>query len=134
MPRCVPLHIHTDPCSSAFSSGVDQRDWTIYRFPHPQYVFLQTHRSTVLWHPHHFTQLLRTQNHGPPRPSNLRQSSFIPPPGQRNATADTPVGAEAEPIVPEVGIRWILQEVRLYLSPDIKVRHGVSLHVDILSA
>ena len=44
-------------------------------------------------------------------------------------TTDTPAGVEPEPKAPEEEIRWILEEVRRYLSPDIKVRRG-----DVLSA
>jgi len=40
-----------------------------------------------------------------------------------------PAGVEAEPIVPEEEIHWILKEVRRYLSPDIKGRCGDALPV-----
>ena len=54
------------------------------------------------------------------------------PPWQGNAisgTTDTPANVEAEPKAAEEEIRWILDEVRRYLSADIKVRRG-----DVLSA
>ncbi|KAF8746714.1 DAO protein, partial [Rhizoctonia solani] len=44
-------------------------------------------------------------------------------------TTDSPSEVEREPRPKEEDIRWILEEVRRYLSPDIKVRRG-----DVLSA
>jgi len=65
-----------------------------------------------------------------PATSDGRVIFFLPWQGNTIAgTTDTPAGVEAEPIAPEEEIRWILEEVRRYLSPDIKVRRG-----DVLSA
>ncbi|KAJ1303403.1 hypothetical protein OPQ81_011595 [Rhizoctonia solani] len=44
-------------------------------------------------------------------------------------TTDSPSNVDREPRPKEEDIRWILEEVRRYLSPDIKVRRG-----DVLSA
>ncbi|CUA72530.1 glycerol-3-phosphate dehydrogenase [Rhizoctonia solani] len=44
-------------------------------------------------------------------------------------TTDSPSTVDREPRPKEEDIRWILEEVRRYLSPDIKVRRG-----DVLSA
>ncbi|KAH7336905.1 DAO-domain-containing protein [Rhizoctonia solani] len=44
-------------------------------------------------------------------------------------TTDSPSTVDREPHPKEEDIRWILEEVRRYLSPDIKVRRG-----DVLSA
>ncbi|KAF9510998.1 hypothetical protein BS47DRAFT_1373210 [Hydnum rufescens UP504] len=44
-------------------------------------------------------------------------------------TTDTPVGVQNDPVPREEDIQWILEEIRRYLSPDIKVRRG-----DVLSA
>jgi len=65
-----------------------------------------------------------------PATSDGRVIFFLPWQGNTIAgTTDTPAGVEAEPKAPEEEIRWILEEVRRYLSPDIKVRRG-----DVLSA
>ena len=62
--------------------------------------------------------------------SDGRVIFFLPWQGNTIAgTADTPAAVEAEPRAPEEGIRWIFEEVRRYLSPDIKVRRW-----DVLSA
>ena len=65
-----------------------------------------------------------------PATSDGRVIFFLPWEGNTIAgTTDTPAEVEAEPKAPEEEIRWILEEVRRYLSPDIKVRRG-----DVLSA
>ena len=65
-----------------------------------------------------------------PATSDGRVIFFLPWQGNTIAgTTDTPANVEAEPKAPEEEIRWILEEVRRYLSPDIKVRRG-----DVLSA
>ena len=65
-----------------------------------------------------------------PATSDGRVIFFLPWQGNTIAgTTDTPAAVEAEPKAPEDEIRWILEEVRRYLSPDIKVRRG-----DVLSA
>ena len=65
-----------------------------------------------------------------PATSDGRVIFFLPWQGNTIAgTTDTPAVVEAEPKAPEEEIRWILEEVRRYLSPDIKVRRG-----DVLSA
>ena len=65
-----------------------------------------------------------------PATSDGRVIFFLPWEGNTIAgTTDTPADVEAEPKAPEEEIRWILEEVRRYLSPDIKVRRG-----DVLSA
>ncbi|KAF9643486.1 DAO-domain-containing protein [Thelephora ganbajun] len=65
-----------------------------------------------------------------PATSDGRVIFFLPWQGNTIAGAtDTPAAVEAEPKAPEEEIRWILEEVRRYLSPDIKVRRG-----DVLSA
>ena len=65
-----------------------------------------------------------------PATSDGRVIFFLPWQGNTIAgTTDTPADVEAEPKAPEEEIRWILEEVRRYLSPDIKVRRG-----DVLSA
>ena len=65
-----------------------------------------------------------------PATSDGRVIFFLPWEGNTIAgTTDTPAAVEAEPKAPEEEIRWILEEVRRYLSPDIKVRRG-----DVLSA
>lgn len=65
-----------------------------------------------------------------PATSDGRVIFFLPWQGNTIAgTTDTPAAVEAEPRAPEEEIRWILEEVRRYLSPDIKVRRG-----DVLSA
>ena len=65
-----------------------------------------------------------------PATSDGRVIFFLPWQGNTIAgTTDTPSGVETEPRAPEEEIRWVLEEVRRYLSPDIKVRRG-----DVLSA
>ncbi|RDB14833.1 Glycerol-3-phosphate dehydrogenase, mitochondrial [Hypsizygus marmoreus] len=65
-----------------------------------------------------------------PATSDGRVIFFLPWQGNTIAgTTDTPAGVEREPRAPEEEIRWVLEEVRRYLSPDIKVRRG-----DVLSA
>lgn len=65
-----------------------------------------------------------------PATSDGRVIFFLPWQGNTIAgTTDTPADVETEPKAPEEEIRWILEEVRHYLSPDIKVRRG-----DVLSA
>ena len=65
-----------------------------------------------------------------PATSDGRVIFFLPWQGNTIAgTTDTPAEVEAEPKAAEEEIRWVLEEVRRYLSPDIKVRRG-----DVLSA
>ncbi|OSX56431.1 hypothetical protein POSPLADRAFT_1175160 [Postia placenta MAD-698-R-SB12] len=65
-----------------------------------------------------------------PATSDGRVIFFLPWQGNTIAgTTDTPAAVETEPRAPEEEIRWVLEEVRRYLSPDIKVRRG-----DVLSA
>lgn len=65
-----------------------------------------------------------------PATSDGRVIFFLPWQGNTIAgTTDTPAPVEAEPRAPEEEIRWILEEIRRYLSPDVKVRRG-----DVLSA
>ncbi|KAH8077521.1 DAO-domain-containing protein [Cristinia sonorae] len=65
-----------------------------------------------------------------PATSDGRVIFFLPWQGNTIAgTTDTPASVETDPKAPEEEIRWILEEVRRYLSPDIKVRRG-----DVLSA
>ncbi|KAI0736251.1 DAO-domain-containing protein [Fomitopsis betulina] len=65
-----------------------------------------------------------------PATSDGRVIFFLPWQGNTIAgTTDTPAQVETEPRAPEEEIRWVLEEVRHYLSPDIKVRRG-----DVLSA
>ncbi|KAI0319156.1 DAO-domain-containing protein [Amylostereum chailletii] len=65
-----------------------------------------------------------------PATSDGRVIFFLPWEGGTIAgTTDTPAPVEAEPRAQEEEIRWVLDEVRRYLSPDIKVRRG-----DVLSA
>ncbi|GBE83265.1 Glycerol-3-phosphate dehydrogenase, mitochondrial [Sparassis crispa] len=65
-----------------------------------------------------------------PATSDGRVIFFLPWQGNTIAgTTDTPAEVETEPRAPEEEIRWVLEEVRHYLSPDIKVRRG-----DVLSA
>ncbi|KAA1469618.1 DAO-domain-containing protein [Dentipellis sp. KUC8613] len=65
-----------------------------------------------------------------PATSDGRVIFFLPWEGNTIAgTTDTPSAVEREPKAQEEEIRWILEEVRRYLSPDIKVRRG-----DVLSA
>ncbi|KAH7915462.1 FAD dependent oxidoreductase-domain-containing protein [Hygrophoropsis aurantiaca] len=65
-----------------------------------------------------------------PATSDGRVIFFLPWEGNTIAgTTDSPAPVESEPHAQEDDIRWVLDEVRHYLSPDIKVRRG-----DVLSA
>ncbi|KAI0715670.1 DAO-domain-containing protein [Cerioporus squamosus] len=65
-----------------------------------------------------------------PATSDGRVIFFLPWQGNTIAgTTDTPAEVTTEPRAQEEEIRWILEEVRRYPSPDIKVRRG-----DVLSA
>ncbi|EGO19186.1 hypothetical protein SERLADRAFT_479523 [Serpula lacrymans var. lacrymans S7.9] len=65
-----------------------------------------------------------------PATSDGRVIFFLPWQGNTIAgTTDSPAPVENEPRAQEEEIRWVLEEVRRYLSPDIKVRRG-----DVLSA
>jgi glycerol-3-phosphate dehydrogenase len=65
-----------------------------------------------------------------PATSDGRVIFFLPWQGNTIAgTTDTPAMVSREPRASEEDIRWLLEEVRNYLSPDIKVRRG-----DVLSA
>lgn len=65
-----------------------------------------------------------------PATSDGRVIFFLPWQGGTIAgTTDTPSEVTTEPKAAEEEIRWVLEEVRRYLSPDIKVRRG-----DVLSA
>ncbi|KAH7923338.1 DAO-domain-containing protein [Leucogyrophana mollusca] len=65
-----------------------------------------------------------------PATSDGRVIFFLPWQGNTIAgTTDSPAPVETEPRAQEDDIRWVLDEVRHYLSPDIKVRRG-----DVLSA
>ena len=65
-----------------------------------------------------------------PATSDGRVIFFLPWEGNTIAgTTDSPAPVENEPRAAEDEIRWVLEEVRRYLSPDIKVRRG-----DVLSA
>ncbi|TFK34145.1 DAO-domain-containing protein [Crucibulum laeve] len=65
-----------------------------------------------------------------PATSDGRVIFFLPWQGNTIAgTTDTPARVERDPKASEEDIRWVLEEVRSYLSPDIKVRRG-----DVLSA
>ena len=65
-----------------------------------------------------------------PATSDGRVIFFLPWQGNTIAgTTDSPAEVEREPRAREEEIRWVLEEVRRYLSPDIKVRRG-----DVLSA
>lgn len=65
-----------------------------------------------------------------PATSDGRVIFFLPWQGNTIAgTTDSPASVEVEPKAQEEEIRWVLEEVRRYLSPDIKVRRG-----DVLSA
>ena len=65
-----------------------------------------------------------------PATSDGRVIFFLPWQGNTIAgTTDSPAAVESEPKAQEDEIRWVLEEVRRYLSPDIKVRRG-----DVLSA
>lgn len=65
-----------------------------------------------------------------PATSDGRVIFFLPWQGNTIAgTTDTPASVERDPVASEEDIRWVLEEVRSYLSPDIKVRRG-----DVLSA
>ncbi|KAJ6606359.1 FAD dependent oxidoreductase-domain-containing protein [Mycena vulgaris] len=65
-----------------------------------------------------------------PATSDGRVIFFLPWQGNTIAgTTDSPAAVEREPRAQEEEIRWVLEEVRRYLAPDIKVRRG-----DVLSA
>ena len=65
-----------------------------------------------------------------PATSDGRVIFFLPWQGNTIAgTTDTPCDVQRDPIAAEEEIQWVLEEVRRYLSPDIKVRRG-----DVLSA
>lgn len=65
-----------------------------------------------------------------PATSDGRVIFFLPWQGNVIAgTTDSPCAIEAEPVPKEEDVAWVLDEVRRYLSPDIKVRRG-----DVLSA
>lgn len=65
-----------------------------------------------------------------PATSDGRVIFFLPWQGNTIAgTTDSPAQVESEPKAAEEEIRWVLEEIRRYLSPDIKVRRG-----DVLSA
>ncbi|KAL0961472.1 hypothetical protein HGRIS_006416 [Hohenbuehelia grisea] len=65
-----------------------------------------------------------------PATSDGRVIFFLPWQGNTIAgTTDSPASVTREPRAQEEEIRWVLDEVRRYLSPDIKVRRG-----DVLSA
>lgn len=65
-----------------------------------------------------------------PATSDGRVIFFLPWEGSTIAgTTDTPAPVQSEPRAAEDEIRWVLEEVRRYLSPDIKVRRA-----DVLSA
>ena len=65
-----------------------------------------------------------------PATSDGRVIFFLPWQGNTIAgTTDTPSRVTKTPEASEEDIRWVLNEVRNYLSPDIKVRRG-----DVLSA
>lgn len=57
-----------------------------------------------------------------PATSDGRVIFFLPWQGGVIAgTTDAPAPLEKDPVAPEEEIRWVLEEVRHYLSPDIKV-------------
>ena len=65
-----------------------------------------------------------------PSTSDGRVIFFLPWQGNTIAgTTDSPAAVTRDPMAQEEEIRWVLNEVRHYLSPDIKVRRG-----DVLSA
>jgi glycerol-3-phosphate dehydrogenase len=65
-----------------------------------------------------------------PSTSDGRVIFFLPWQGNTIAgTTDSPAPVQVEPKAQEEEIRWVLEEIRRYLSPDIKVRRG-----DVLSA
>lgn len=65
-----------------------------------------------------------------PATSDGRVIFFLPWEGNTIAgTTDSPARVERDPRAMEEDIRWVLEEVRRYLSPDIRVRRG-----DVLSA
>ncbi|KAK7035830.1 glycerol-3-phosphate dehydrogenase [Favolaschia claudopus] len=65
-----------------------------------------------------------------PATSDGRVIFFLPWEGNTIAgTTDSAAPVEREPRAQEEEIRWVLEEVRRYLAPDIKVRRG-----DVLSA
>lgn len=58
-----------------------------------------------------------------PSTSDGRVIFFLPWEGGTVAgTTDTPASVSSDPEAPEEEIRWVLEEVRRYLSADIKVR------------
>ena len=65
-----------------------------------------------------------------PATSDGRVIFFLPWQGNTIAgTTDSPASVTREPRAEEEEIRWVLAEVRRYLSPDIKVRRGDVLSV-----
>ncbi|KZS97959.1 DAO-domain-containing protein [Sistotremastrum niveocremeum HHB9708] len=65
-----------------------------------------------------------------PQTSDGRVIFFLPWQGNTIAgTTDTPSPVERDPAPREEDIQWVLEEIRTYLAPDIKVRRG-----DVLSA
>lgn len=65
-----------------------------------------------------------------PATSDGRVIFFLPWQGNTIAgTTDSPASVSRNPSASEEDIRWVLDEVRSYLAPDIKVRRG-----DVLSA
>lgn len=65
-----------------------------------------------------------------PATSDGRVIFFLPWEGNTIAgTTDTRAPVERDPRASEEDIRWVLEEIRRYLSPDIRVRRG-----DVLSA
>lgn len=65
-----------------------------------------------------------------PATSDGRVIFFLPWQGNVIAgTTDSPTSISQNPIPQEKEIQWILDEVKNYLSPDVKVRRG-----DVLSA
>jgi len=65
-----------------------------------------------------------------PSTSDGRVIFFLPWQGNTIAgTTDSPAPVQVDPKAQEEEIRWVLEEIRRYLSPDIKVRRG-----DVLSA
>ena len=65
-----------------------------------------------------------------PATSDGRVIFFLPWQGNTIAgTTDAKAMVEREPCAREEEVRWVLEEIRRYLSPDIKVRRG-----DVLAA
>lgn len=65
-----------------------------------------------------------------PNTSDGRVIFFLPWQGNVIAgTTDAPTTVEQNPVPKETEIQWILDEVRNYLAPEIKIRRG-----DVLSA